>query len=74
MKEIIVTAKPNASQNKVEKIDETHFKVWLTASPVDGKANNLLIKLLAEYFKISKSQLAVKRGKTAKTKLLIISG
>ncbi len=74
MKEIIIQAKPNASQNKVEQIDETHFKVWLTTSPIDGKANTALIKLLSEYLKVPKSQITLKRGQTAKTKVLIISG
>ena len=47
---IFVTAKPNAREDKVEKIDDTHFVVWTTELPVKGQANFAIIKLLAEYF------------------------
>jgi len=46
------------------------FKVKLTASPIDGKANKQLIKLLAGYFKIAPSSIEIIKGLTAKNKLV----
>ena len=74
MKQILIEAKPNASKNKIEKISEVVYKVWLTAPAQEGKANALLIKVLAEYFGVAKSQVELKTGKTAKTKVVIIYG
>jgi len=74
MKTITVEVKPNASQNKIEKITDLVYKVWLTAPAQEGRANDLLIKLLSKYFKISKSEIEIKSGKTARNKVLIIYG
>ena len=72
--QILVEVKPNSSQLEVEKITDSVYKVRLTAPPTEGKANLQLIKVLANYFKVNKSQVTIKTGKTSKTKLVIISG
>ncbi|MFA6421806.1 MAG: DUF167 domain-containing protein [Candidatus Buchananbacteria bacterium] len=74
MRQILVQAKPNSSKVEVEKITDQVYKVRLTAPPVDGKANDQLIKVLAQYFDVSKSNIAIKAGKNAKTKVVIIYG
>jgi len=71
-KKILVEAKPNARENKIEKITDQVYKVWVKAPAQEGRANKLLIKLLAEYFQVSQSQVAIKAGKTAKTKVIIV--
>ncbi len=45
-------------KNEVIKISEGEYKVKLTAAPIDGKANGMLIDILAEYFGIAKAGLA----------------
>ena len=65
---------PRASKNEVVKISEGEYKVKLTAPPVDGRANNMLLKILAEYFNVSKSSLQIIGGKSARTKILDIRG
>ena len=74
MRSILVEIKPNSRQNKVEKITDNVYKVRLTAPPKDGKANKQLIEILADYFKIAKSRVVIKAGKTSKTKVIVISG
>lgn len=73
-RKIIVEVKPNKSENKIEKISDSLYKVSLKASPVAGKANRLLINVMADYFKVAKSQVEIKVGKTSKTKVLVIYG
>lgn len=63
---------PRSSRNLVEKISEGEYRVHLTAPPVDGEANNMLIKVLAQYFNVSKSSLAIIGGKSARTKMIDI--
>lgn len=65
---IFVKAKPNANKESVEKIDETHFKVAVKEPPRDGRANEAIIKALAEYFDIALSNIRLISGFSAKQK------
>ena len=69
---IYVSIKPNAKAKRVEKIDESHFKVWVKESPVDGKANTALIKMLAGYFDIASSRIEIISGHSSKKKVVEI--
>jgi len=69
---IYVKVSPRSSRNNVEKISEGEYKVRLTAPPVDGEANAMLIKVLAEYFNVSKSLVTIIGGKSAKIKIIDI--
>ncbi|HPX94338.1 MAG TPA: DUF167 domain-containing protein [Candidatus Moranbacteria bacterium] len=70
---IYVKVTPRASKNEVIKISEGEYKVKLTAAPIDGKANGMLIDILAEYFGIAKSRISIVGGKTAKTKIVNVA-
>lgn len=73
-KTITVEVKANSKDIKVEKITDNIYKVRLSATPIEGKANKQLISVLAEYFKIPKSWVEIKSGKTSRTKVLVIYG
>lgn len=69
---IYVRVIARASFEKVEKLDENQYKIWLTKSPVKGEANKALIKILADYFDVSKSVVEIIGGKTARDKVIEI--
>ena len=69
---IYIQASPNSSKNEVIKISEGEYKVKLTATPIDGKANKMLIEVLAKHFKIAKSCITIVGGKSAKIKMVDI--
>ncbi|MCX6766020.1 MAG: DUF167 domain-containing protein [Candidatus Moranbacteria bacterium] len=69
---IYIKVIPRSSKNEVTKIVEGEYKVKLTAPPVDNKANDMLIKVLADYFNVSKSSLRIIGGKTANIKIIEI--
>ncbi|EKE20334.1 MAG: hypothetical protein ACD_8C00020G0003 [uncultured bacterium] len=69
---IYIRVSPRSSKNEVVKVSEGEYKVKLTAPPVDGQANEALIKLLAQHFKVSKSEVLIVGGKTAKIKIVDI--
>lgn len=48
---ITVYVKPNSSKNEVIRISNGEYKVYITAPPQKGKANEVLLKLLKKYFK-----------------------
>ena len=59
---------PSSSQEKIEKIDELNYEVWLKEKPIDGKANLKLIKLLKNYFGFS--EIKIKSGFKSKKKVV----
>ncbi len=63
---------PNSSQEKIEKLFDGNFKVWVTKSPEKGKANKAVEKVLADYFNVRKSSVEIIAGKTARDKLVEI--
>ncbi len=69
---IFVTVKPNAREEKIEKIDETHFKVSVTKPPTEGKANQAVTNVLAEFLGISKINIALVGGMTSREKVFEI--
>lgn len=71
---IEVKVKVRSSKNEVEKISESSYLVKLKASPVENQANKMLVKIMADYFDLSKSQIVIKSGQKSKNKLLIIYG
>lgn len=62
---------PRSSKNEVvgEMADGT-LKVKLTAPPVDGKANEALLELLAEHFGVKKNKIKLVGGLTSKNKII----
>ena len=69
---IYVKVIPRASKNEITKVSEGEYKVKLMAPPIDGKANSMLLSVLAEYFDVPKSNLTIIGGKTARVKIIEI--
>lgn len=69
---IIVKAKPNSGEDKVEKTDEHNYIVSVKAPPIGGKANAAIIKLLADYFDVSPSMVEIISGHMARIKVIDI--
>jgi len=63
---------PRAKKNNVAQADEGSFRVYLTAPPVEGKANAALVEVLADHFKVKKRQVRILGGKKSRDKLVEI--
>lgn len=50
------------------------LKVKLTSPPVEGKANEELIEILAKEFRIRKKDIEIISGRTSKNKVVRLSG
>ncbi len=70
---IFVTVKPKSSKESVEKIGEREYKVSVSAAPEGGKANRAVVKLLADYFQVSLSRIAVVSGHASRRKVVEIA-
>ncbi len=61
------------NKNGNDENDLPFLKIYLTAVPVDGKANKELIKLLAEKLGVSKSRIEIIKGEKNKEKIIEIN-
>jgi len=59
-----------ASKNEIIKGPDDILHIKLIAPPRKGKANKELIKLLAKYFRVSKSSVRIKSGEKSKNKII----
>ena len=69
---IYVKVIAKSSRNKIEKIGNDDYKVWTTALPIKGQANEEVVKLLADFFSVSKYQIKISGGKTTSRKIIDI--
>ncbi|MDD5145336.1 MAG: DUF167 domain-containing protein [Candidatus Pacebacteria bacterium] len=67
---IFVKVKTKSSKEKIEKVSDTNFNVWVHEIPEKGKANRAVIKTLADYFGISQANIKIVSGATAKLKVI----
>ncbi len=65
---------PRASKSEIVGALDGWLKVKLKSPPVDGAANQELIKILAKFFDVPKSAVEILKGQTSKTKRIKISG
>lgn len=70
MQKINLRVIPRAKQNKITTDGDGTIRVHITAAPVDGAANDAVIKILAEYFDMPKSQIKIIRGATSRNKVV----
>lgn len=69
---IFVKAKPGARNPGIKKLSQTNFVVAVRELPKDGRANQAIIRALAEYFDIPKSRINILVGSTSKNKIFEI--
>ncbi len=80
---IIVKVKPRAKTEKVERVGQDTldfgstsepivYKVSVKEAPVNGKANDAVLRALATYFEVAPSCVRLVSGQTSKQKLFEI--
>lgn len=69
---VFVKAKPNAKERLVQKIDDSHYIVYVTEPPTGGKANLAITKAIAEYLGVTASRVNIVSGHTSKQKVIEI--
>jgi uncharacterized protein (TIGR00251 family) len=71
---IAVRVTPRAGQDRIDGMREGVLHVRLTAPPVEGQANEALVRLLAHALGVPPRAVRVLRGHTGREKLLEIVG
>jgi uncharacterized protein len=71
---IRVKVTPRSSKNRIAGKEKDFYRVKVTSAPVEGKANDALIALLAEELGIPKRDIEVVSGKTGRLKTVRVRG
>ncbi|NJO41063.1 MAG: YggU family protein [Cyanobacteria bacterium CRU_2_1] len=72
MRVLRVKVKPNSKKQAIQTAEDGSLIISLKSPPVDGKANEELIKLLANKFDVAKSKIQIKSGFSSRQKLVEI--
>jgi uncharacterized protein (TIGR00251 family) len=67
-----IKVKPNSKQDLIKQEADGSLKVYVKAEPVDGKANEYLVKFIAEVLGLPKSKVTLLKGETSQFKKLEI--
>jgi len=65
---------PRSSKTEIIGIQDSALKIKIMAPPVEGKANNEVIRLLADKLGVRKNQVAITAGHKSKSKTVAVSG
>ncbi len=76
---IYIRLTPKAAHNKIGELrqlpnGQQELCVYVTAPPDKNKANEAMIKLLANHFKVATSQIRLTGGSTSRHKIIHIEG
>ena len=69
---LLIKAKPNSRTSALIQQDDGSWLAQLKSPPVDGKANEELIELVARHFGCAKSAISIKTGAGARLKRVTI--
>lgn len=65
---------PGAKRNEVAGLHGGALKIRLSASPIEGHANEALLKFIAESFDVTLRQVELKQGGQSRHKVVVITG
>jgi uncharacterized protein len=71
---LVVWVQPRASRTGVAGMHGDAVKIRLAAPPVDGAANEELIRFLAEILGVARSAVSVAAGETSRRKTIEVEG
>jgi len=69
-----IQVKPRSSREGVGVVQADRLCVSVNAPPVDGKANEAVIRVLAQTFGVARSAVTIVRGETGKKKTVRLAG
>ncbi|HEY7393380.1 MAG TPA: DUF167 family protein [Gemmatimonadaceae bacterium] len=69
-----VRVQPRASRDEVSGVHGDALKIRLAAPPVDGAANDALVKFLSTLFAVPRRAVRILAGESSRSKLIEIDG
>ncbi|MBL8767520.1 MAG: DUF167 domain-containing protein [Planctomycetes bacterium] len=72
--EFFVRAKPRSAHDRVHSEADDALVVQTTAPPVDGEANDRIVRIVAAFLDVPRSRVAIASGATSKLKKVHVTG
>ncbi len=70
---LAVRVNPRAKRNAVTKTADGSIKVYVTAPPEDGRANEAVVETVAEWLGVKRRQVEIISGATSRNKVLRVT-
>ena len=64
---------PGASRDAIVEHEQDRFEAWITAKPIEGRANTALLGLVSRYFHVSARRLRLVQGAAGRHKTVLVS-
>ena len=71
---IRVKVQPKASRSEIVGFREDVLQVRVAAAPEKGKANDALLAILSEGFRVARRDVRIVSGRTSRNKLVFVGG
>ncbi len=68
-----VQVSPNAKKSEIVGVLDEALKIRLQAQPIDGKANDALVRYIAKVLNVPQRAVTIIRGHTSRRKLLQVA-
>ena len=65
-----VTVKPSSKYEKIEEAFDGSLKIWVKEPAKEGRANAEIVKLLAKFYEVARSEVSIVNGKTSRVKII----
>lgn len=69
---LFVTIQPSAKKTLLDSIHNDRLKIKISSPPLDGKANEELIKYLSKILDMKKKDILISSGQTSKLKTVVL--
>ena len=69
-----VRVQPRASRDEIVGIHGTTLKIRLAAPPVDGAANDALVRFIAEWLGVARNAVRIVAGASSRQKIVEVDG
>lgn len=69
---LVVKVKPGAKLEKLVQESDGTWTAHVKAPPVEGRANEALVALLARHFGVRRAQVAIRSGATGRLKRVVV--
>jgi hypothetical protein len=68
-----VRVTPRAKQNRVQPQEDGSLKVYVTAPPEDGRANEAVVEAIADWLGVKRRDVEIVRGATSRNKVVRVA-
>ena len=71
---ISIKVHPNAGKDVLVSMGPGRFEAWIRAKPIEGRANEAVLRLLAQGLRIPRERLRLVKGRMGRHKVFRIVG